>query len=83
MPVLKQAILVNQLLAGLPAATRKAILTRCETIDLKLNTSLCERGELYGHVYFPLSGFLSMATLVSGHPPIMPASRALLGVTSL
>jgi len=70
MPVPEQSVLVNRLLAGLPAATLKAILTHCETIDLQMNTTRCERGELYAHVYFPLSGFLSLATLITGHPPL-------------
>jgi CRP-like cAMP-binding protein len=61
---------VNQLLAGLPGKTRRAILQSCEIIDLEKGKILCERGEPYRYVYFPLSGLLSLVSVIDGHPPL-------------
>ena len=62
--------LANQLLAGLSEKTRKAVLQNCETVNLETGNVLCERGELYRHVYFPLGGCLSLVSQVTGHPPL-------------
>lgn len=62
--------MANQLLAVLPGKTRLALLQSCVTVDLEMGNILCERGELYSHVYFPLGGCLSLVSVVSGHPPL-------------
>lgn len=60
----------NQLLAGLPGKTRLALLDGCETVDLATGEILCEPGERYRHVHFPLAGCLSAVAFVTGHPPL-------------
>lgn len=58
------------MLDGLPGKTRKAVLHLCERVELESGAVLCERGDPYRHVYFPLSGFLSLVSLTTGHPPL-------------
>ena len=70
MPIAKPSPPVNQLLAQLPGKTRNTILQCCETVDLEFRNVLCERNELYRHVHFPLCGFLSQVSLVTGHSPL-------------
>lgn len=60
----------NRLLDALPCKTRKAILQSCESFDLEAGEVLCERGDPYRYVYFPISGFLSLVALTTGHPPL-------------
>jgi CRP-like cAMP-binding protein len=60
----------NRLLDALPGKTRKAVLRSCERVELESGAVLCERGEPYRHVYFPLRGFLSLVSLTTGHPPL-------------
>ncbi|HWY24064.1 MAG TPA: Crp/Fnr family transcriptional regulator, partial [Nevskia sp.] len=61
---------VNRLIAGLPRQQRQRVLRGCEAVDLSFGTVLCESGKAIRHVYFPLSGFVSMVATVSGHPPL-------------
>ena len=75
---------VNRLLDGLPRKDRHRTLERCETVDLVLGDTLCERDEPLQHVYFPLSGFISLVTTVGGHKPLelgLIGSEGMLGVT--
>lgn len=60
----------NRLLDALPGRTRKAVMQSCEKFELVAGEVLCERGDAYRHVYFPLNGFLSLVALTTGHPPL-------------
>lgn len=51
---------VNHLLSLLSEADRERILARCEKIPLKIEAVLYEAGGVIDHVYFPLSGMVSM-----------------------
>jgi CRP-like cAMP-binding protein len=51
---------VNQLLSLLSEADRERILGRCEKVSLNIEAVLYEAGSVMGHVYFPLSGMVSM-----------------------
>ncbi len=70
MTIVKHPAVANHLLAGLPAKSRKALLRSCETVDLEVGHIVCEAGKPNDHVYFPLSGFLSMVAPATGHPPL-------------
>jgi CRP-like cAMP-binding protein len=75
---------VNRLIAGLPRAERNRILERCELVDLVFGTVLCESGQPIRHVYFPVTGFISLVGKVSGHPPLemrLIGNEGMLGVT--
>jgi CRP-like cAMP-binding protein len=58
----------NQLVAHLPRKDRKNLLARCERIPLVLSQVLCDAGQPTLHAYFPIDGFISLVTLVDGHP---------------
>jgi len=50
----------NQLLSLLPQGDRKRILARCDRISLDIKTVLYEANGAMPHVYFPLSGMVSL-----------------------
>jgi CRP-like cAMP-binding protein len=58
----------NHLIQLLPRADRAHLLAACETAQLNLSEVLYEPGEPTRHVYFPTEGFISLVTLVPGHP---------------
>lgn len=60
----------NHLISLLPRKERDRILEICEPIEVVFGTVLCEPGQLYSHIYFPLTGFISLVKSVKGHPPI-------------
>ncbi len=72
----------NQLIARLPAKDRRHLLALCEPVDLQLAEVLCAPGEPTRFVYFPTESFISLVTLVDGHPGVevgMIGSEGLLG----
>ena len=78
------ANVVNGLMEGLPRRDRKRILDRCEQVELVFGTILCEADQPYRHIYFPLSGFVSLVATVEGHPPLemgLIGNEGMLGAT--
>lgn len=59
-PVLDRESSANHLLAGLPPTYRRQLVHRCETVDLKFGVGLATSDRRISHVYFPLSGFISV-----------------------
>lgn len=58
---------VNHLLQALPARQRKQLQDAADPVELAFAHVLCEPGQPVEHVYFPLSGFISLiATLEEG-----------------
>jgi CRP-like cAMP-binding protein len=75
---------VNRLIEGLPRKERDRLLQRCEPVDLVFGAILCEPGQPFRHVYFPLSGFISLVATLGGHQPLELAligNEGMLGVT--
>jgi CRP-like cAMP-binding protein len=75
---------VNRLIDDLPRKARDRILEHCDPVDLVFGTVLCEPDEPYRHVYFPLTGFISMLETISGHPPLeirLVGNEGMLGAT--
>ena len=75
---------VNRLLDDLPHRDRHRALERCDSVELVVGATLCEPDEPLRHVYFPLSGFISLVTKVGGHKPLelgLIGSEGMLGVT--
>jgi CRP-like cAMP-binding protein len=75
---------VNRLLDVLPRKDRQRAVERCETVNLVLGAILCEPDEPFRHVYFPLSGFISLVAQVGGHKPLelgLIGNEGMLGVT--
>lgn len=60
----------NLLLESLPRKEHDRLLDLCETVELIYGDILCEYHQPFRHVYFPLSGFISLVTSVEGHPPL-------------
>lgn len=53
------------LLAVLSSGDRKALLDRCESIDLVTAEVLCEAGAPIRHVYFPIASIISLCTTLA------------------
>lgn len=60
--------LKNRLIASLPENRRNRILTLCTSVDLEFGTIMGEANEPYQHVYFPISGFISLVATAENHP---------------
>ncbi len=61
---------VNQLLEYLPDRERDRILEHCEPVELLFGDILCEPDQPYKHVYFPVTAFISLLSIVDAHPPL-------------
>jgi len=75
---------VNLLLKGLPRKDRELITKRLVQVDLQFGDILCGHDQPYQHVYFPLSGFISLMVVVDNHPPLevgLIGKEGMLGVT--
>lgn len=76
--------MTNDLIEGLPRADRARILKSCVPVDLVFGAVLCEARRPIVHVYFPLTGFISLVAIVDGHPPLemgLIGNEGLLGAT--
>ena len=60
----------NHLIELLPRTDRARLLAICEPTELVLSEVLSEPGKATRHVYFPTDGFISLVTLVEGHPAL-------------
>jgi len=75
---------INRLLNDLPRKDLHRTLEQCESIALEVGATLCETDQPLRHVYFPLSGFISLVTKVNGHKPLelgLIGNEGMLGVT--
>ncbi|MGM0631602.1 MAG: Crp/Fnr family transcriptional regulator [Pseudomonadota bacterium] len=59
----------NYLLDSLPQTQRDDILAQCERVTLEAGTVLCEAGEPFTQVYFPLTGTISVVRDLPGREP--------------
>jgi CRP-like cAMP-binding protein len=60
----------NHLISLLPRKERDQILEICELVEIIFGTVLCEPDQPFSHVYFPLSGYISLVKSVQKHPPM-------------
>lgn len=60
----------NLLIEALPARQRNRLLKHCTLVDLEFGTVLCEANQPYQHVYFPLSGFISLIAVMAESSPL-------------
>lgn len=75
---------VNRLISGLPRKDRSRILERSETVDLVFGSILCEPDQPFEHVYFPITGFISLVAYMKGHQPLemgLIGNEGMLGAT--
>lgn len=83
MPVAKSKV-VNRLIQGLPRSERDRFLAGCTPVDLVFGEVLCEPDEPFKHVYFPLTGFISLVATVRAHQPLemgLIGNEGMLGAT--
>ena len=76
--------IANNLIECLSRSERSRLLQRCEPVDLILGAILSETNQPFEHVYFPLTGFISLMMRVGEHPPLemgLIGSEGMLGVT--
>lgn len=74
----------NQLIQSLPPAQRRRFLAHCQRVHLTFGDILCQPGEPFAHVYFPLTGFISLVATVSHHEPLemgLIGNEGVLGAT--
>jgi len=60
MPSTKRTSAVNRLLEALPSSDRRRVLAECETVELVFGDVLYTPWERLGHVYFPITSFISL-----------------------
>lgn len=60
----------NRLIGGLPTAVIDALLPSCELVSLEFRQVLYEPGTPITHAYFPVSGVISLLTLLDDAPPL-------------
>lgn len=76
--------MVNRLIEGLPHEARNRILRLCEPVELEFGLIVCEADRRFQHVYFPLTGFISLVAKVGDHPPLeigLIGNEGMLGAT--
>lgn len=76
----------NMLLDALPYDEKKLVLARCETINLVSGEVLCEQNQNPRHVYFPLTGIISLVIGVGEEAAVeltMIGNEGMLGATKI
>lgn len=76
--------ITNRLIESLPINSRNKLLSRCTAVEWQFGEIVCEATEKYEQVYFPLSGFVSMLTVIDDHPPLemgLVGNEGMLGVS--
>ncbi len=74
----------NHLLKALTRRACRRVLAQAEAVEMQFGEVLCEPDFPYQHVYFPLSGFVSLVTTVDGHQPFevgLIGNEGMLGAT--
>lgn len=84
MPVVPRAPITNLLIDGLPNHERHRVLPYCKRVELVFGTTLCEPDRPFRHLYFPLTGFISLVTTLGGRRPLelgLIGNEGMLGAT--
>lgn len=75
---------INRIIASLPSKESRALLERCEKIELFIGDILNEAEEPFLHAYFPVSGCISLTKTLENHQPleiVRIGSEGILGAT--
>lgn len=60
----------NDLIDSLPSRQRSGLLGQCETVHMTFGERLAEKAMEINHVFFPLTGFVSLVIQIDGHRPL-------------
>ncbi|MDP1930787.1 MAG: Crp/Fnr family transcriptional regulator [Gammaproteobacteria bacterium] len=77
---------VNRLLKALPLEEQLLVAANSETVELAAGDILCEYNQIPRHVYFPLSGLISLVVSIDDQAPLelaMIGSEGMLGATKI
>jgi len=86
MPSAAPVRVANLLIGTLSRRNRDLILAQSELVELEYGETVCDPSRPYRHVYFPLLGFISLFTGITGHSPIemgLIGNEGMLGATLL
>jgi CRP-like cAMP-binding protein len=75
---------VNRLIESLSPEARLQILQSSELVELSSGTVLCEPDQPFRHVYFPLTSFITLVTILRDHQPLemgLIGNEGMLGAT--
>ncbi|MDZ7737366.1 MAG: Crp/Fnr family transcriptional regulator [Gammaproteobacteria bacterium] len=78
------ANVINNLIARLPRKQQHNVLKNCEPVNLVFGSVLCKPEQPVEHVYFPLTGFISLQAAVDSRPPMevgLIGNEGMLGAT--
>lgn len=84
MPSVPSTAVDNSLLAGLPRRDWRRLVGHCEPVNLVFGEILCDSGDRFEHVHFPLSGFISLVATLDAQQPLemgLIGSEGMLGTT--
>jgi CRP-like cAMP-binding protein len=73
----------NLLLAALPSAGRRELISRCESVELTSGAVLYEQGERTSHIYFPIDSYISLISSMderSGLEVRLVGAEGMLGI---
>jgi CRP-like cAMP-binding protein len=79
-----QAPRQNLLLAALPDKERRALLARCEAVELTFGDLLYAQDRRIRHVYFPTGGFISLISCIDGRARLevgLVGAEGMLGIS--
>ncbi|MDO8862108.1 Crp/Fnr family transcriptional regulator [Haliea sp. E1-2-M8] len=85
-PLPTTAPIANRLIEKLPPLEHAHFMAHCEQVELQVGHVLCESETPFQHVYFPMSGVISMVKVLNGHQSIETeqiGNEGMLGVTVL
>ena len=75
--------ITNLLIESLPTEVQNKLLKRCTLVDWTFGDIVGEVDQIYEHVYFPVTGFISLLTQADDYPPLemgLVGNEGMLGV---
>lgn len=86
MPTKRSNSLHNRLLHSLPPLERQQVFENSETVDLQIGDILCEYNQIPRHVYFPVTGLISLVVSIDDEAPLelaMIGNEGMVGATKI
>jgi CRP-like cAMP-binding protein len=80
----KSSLTHNRLLDGLPKQLRTHLVKACELVTFDFGNTLCEADRPFEYAYFPVTGFISLVSVVKNHKPLemnIIGNEGMLGAT--